>query len=76
MNVKYKMAEEKHLQKIEDLHLIILELSKKQSSNQEKILLADEFKTHYRESKMKLNSDIVSLQKELLEALARHNLLQ
>ena len=68
--------EEIHLQKLEDLHLIILELTKNQKINQEKIQLADEFKGKFNDSKLVLSDKILSLQHEFLEIISKNNPIQ
>ncbi|MFY0483396.1 hypothetical protein ACI6PS_12405 [Flavobacterium sp. PLA-1-15] len=74
MVVKFRKMQEVHLQKLEDLHLIILELTKNQKINQEKIQLADEFRVKFNDSKIILTDKIVSLQLELLEIISKNNL--
>ena len=76
MVVKFRKMQEVHLQKLEDLHLIILELTKNQKMNQEKIKLADEFRVKFNDSKIILTDKIVSLQLELLEIISKNNLIR
>ncbi|MDR6966395.1 hypothetical protein J2X31_000388 [Flavobacterium arsenatis] len=71
MNRRYGKMQEIHLQKIEDLHLIILELTRNQRVNQEKIRLADDFKEHFKDSRLILNDKILSLQHEFLEIISK-----
>lgn len=71
MNLSMRNMKEVHLQKIEELHLIILELSKNQKVNQEKIDLAEEFKDNFKASKLVLNNEILSLQHEFLEIISK-----
>lgn len=73
MNMKFRKMEEDHLQKLEDLHLIILELTKNQKINQEKIELADEFRRKFNDSKLVLSDQILSLQQEFLEIILKNN---
>lgn len=75
MNMKFRRMKEIHLQRLEDLHLIILDLTKNQKINQEKIQLADEFKTSYNNSKQILGNKIIVLQNEFLEILSKNNLI-
>lgn len=75
MVVEFRKMQEVHLQKLEDLHLIILELTRNQKMNQEKIQLADEFRVKFNDSKIILSDKIVSLQQELLEIISKNNLI-
>ena len=72
MNMRFRKMQEIHLQKLEDLHLIILELTKNQKINQEKIKLADEFKGKFNDSKLVLSDKILSLQHEFLEIISKN----
>lgn len=63
--------QEIHLQKMEDLHLIILELTRDQRIKQEKIQLANDFKESFKDSRLILNDKILSLQHEFLEIISK-----
>lgn len=76
MMVKFRKMQEDHLQKLEDLHLIILELTRVQKINQQKIQLADEFRLKFNDSKIILGDKIISLQQELLEIISKNNLIR
>lgn len=67
--------EQEHLQRLEELHLIILKLSKNQKINQGKLQLADEFKGKFNDSKLALSDKILALQYELLEIISKNNLI-
>ncbi|RZK01403.1 MAG: hypothetical protein EOO46_20410 [Flavobacterium sp.] len=66
---------EAHLQTLEDLHSIILELTKSQKVNQQKIQLAEEFKSKFNDSKLVLGDKILALQNEFLEIITKNNLM-
>ena len=68
--------QEVHLQKLEDLHLIVLKLTKDQKINQEKVQLADEFRVKFNDSKIILADKIVSLQQELFDIVSKNNLIR
>ena len=73
MSMRYRKMQEVHLQKLEDLHLIILELTKNQKINQQKIQLAEEFKSRFNDSKLVLSDRILALQNEFLETISKNN---
>lgn len=76
MSMRYRKMQEAHLQKLEDLHLIILELTKNQKINQQKIQLAEEFKSRFNDSKLVLSDRILALQNEFLETISKNNPIQ
>jgi len=76
MNMRYRKMQEIHLKKLEDLHLDILQLTRSQKNNQEKIQLAEEFKHKFNRSRLVLIDKIISLQHEFLEIISKNNLIR
>lgn len=76
MNFTFKKMQELHMHKIEKLHLVILELSKNQKKQGQKLHLADDFKSQYASSKLVLNNEILGLQKEILFILQKNDLIE
>ena len=68
--------QEIHLKKLEDLHLDILQLTRSQKNNQEKIQLAEDFKHKFNSSRSILIDKIVAMHHEFLEIISKNNLIR
>ncbi len=75
LEIRYKKLKDNHLQTLEKLHQILVELTHKQKQSEIKLHLADDFNGSVRQSETVIANEILALQKDFLNILSENKLL-
>lgn len=76
LNVEFYKEKRLFKIKIESMHEVIAEISRKQSGQLGKIRLSDELNEKLKKSQVVLSNDIFGLNQELFQMLSKNNLLK
>lgn len=76
LNVQFYREKEKFKVKIEALHFIIAEISKKQNGQLHQIKLSEDIDRKLKKANASLSTDIFQLNHDLFELLSENNLLK